>query len=81
VRGDQDPRRLPQRVPGGQRLGVGDVEGEPESRLARAPTTRHHRRPAGGTTAMLPRMAALARHQVERYVAGRDLRNVVHRPE
>jgi phosphoglycerate dehydrogenase-like enzyme len=34
---------------------------------------------AGGTTAMLPRMAALARDQVERYVAGRELRNVVHR--
>jgi phosphoglycerate dehydrogenase-like enzyme len=36
---------------------------------------------AGGATAMLPRMAALARDKVERYVAGRELRNVVHRPE
>ncbi len=32
---------------------------------------------AGGTTAMLPRMAALLRDQLERYVAGEPLRNVV----
>ena len=32
---------------------------------------------AGGTTAMLPRIAALVRDQLERYVAGEDLRNVV----
>ena len=32
---------------------------------------------AGGTTAMLPRMAALLRDQLERLVAGRPLRNVV----
>jgi phosphoglycerate dehydrogenase-like enzyme len=32
---------------------------------------------AGGTTAMLPRMAALLRDQLERYVAGRSLRNLV----
>lgn len=35
---------------------------------------------AGGTTAMLPRMAALARDQIERHVEGRALRNVVHPP-
>jgi phosphoglycerate dehydrogenase-like enzyme len=33
---------------------------------------------AGGTTAMLPRMAALVRDQLERYAAGRPPRNVVH---
>ncbi len=33
---------------------------------------------AGGTTAMLPRMAALVRDQLARYVAGESLRNVVH---
>ena len=33
---------------------------------------------AGGTTAMLPRMAGLARDQLQRYVAGDPLRNVVH---
>ena len=32
---------------------------------------------AGGTTAMLPRIAALVRDQLERLVAGRPLRNVV----
>lgn len=32
---------------------------------------------AGGTTAMLPRMAALARDQLHRYLAGEPLRNVV----
>jgi phosphoglycerate dehydrogenase-like enzyme len=32
---------------------------------------------AGGTTAMLPRMAALLRDQLERLMAGRPLRNVV----
>jgi phosphoglycerate dehydrogenase-like enzyme len=32
---------------------------------------------AGGTSAMLPRMAALLRDQLERLVAGRPLRNVV----
>lgn len=32
---------------------------------------------AGGTTAMLPRIAALVRDQLERYVAGEPLRNVV----
>jgi phosphoglycerate dehydrogenase-like enzyme len=32
---------------------------------------------AGGTTAMLPRVSALVRDQLERYVAGRPLRNVV----
>lgn len=32
---------------------------------------------AGGTTAMLPRMAELVRDQVGRYAAGRPLRNVV----
>lgn len=32
---------------------------------------------AGGTTAMLPRMAALVRDQVSRYAAGRPLRNVI----
>ena len=32
---------------------------------------------AGGTTAMLPRVAALVRDQLERLVAGRPLRNVV----
>jgi phosphoglycerate dehydrogenase-like enzyme len=32
---------------------------------------------AGGTTAMLPRMGALLRDQLERYVAGRPLRNLV----
>jgi phosphoglycerate dehydrogenase-like enzyme len=34
---------------------------------------------AGGTTAMLPRMAALAREQLERLRDGRPLRNVVSR--
>jgi phosphoglycerate dehydrogenase-like enzyme len=34
---------------------------------------------AGGTTAMLPRMAALVRDQLERYRDGRPLRNVVDR--
>lgn len=34
---------------------------------------------AGGTTAMLPRMAALVRTQVERLVAGEELLHVVHR--
>jgi phosphoglycerate dehydrogenase-like enzyme len=34
---------------------------------------------AGGTTAMVPRMAALVRDQLERLVAGRPLRNVVPR--
>jgi phosphoglycerate dehydrogenase-like enzyme len=33
---------------------------------------------AGGTTAMLPRMAALVRDQLRRYAAGEPLRNVVH---
>lgn len=33
---------------------------------------------AGGTTAMLPRMAALVRDQLQRYAAGDPLRNVVH---
>lgn len=33
---------------------------------------------AGGTTAMLPRMAALVREQLQRYAAGEPLRNVVH---
>lgn len=32
----------------------------------------------GGTTAMLPRMAALVRTQLERYVAGEPLRNTVN---
>ena len=32
---------------------------------------------AGGTTAMLPRVSALVREQLERYVAGHPLRNVV----
>ena len=32
---------------------------------------------AGGTTAMLPRMAALLRDQLTRYVAGEPLRNLV----
>jgi phosphoglycerate dehydrogenase-like enzyme len=32
---------------------------------------------AGGTTAMLPRIAALVRDQLERLVSGRPLRNVV----
>jgi phosphoglycerate dehydrogenase-like enzyme len=36
---------------------------------------------AGGTTAMLPRMAALVRDQLERLRDGRDLRNVVRRAE
>jgi phosphoglycerate dehydrogenase-like enzyme len=34
---------------------------------------------AGGTTAMLPRMAALVRDQLERLRDGRELRNVVRR--
>jgi phosphoglycerate dehydrogenase-like enzyme len=34
---------------------------------------------AGGTTAMLPRMAALVRDQLERLRDGRDLRNLVRR--
>ena len=34
---------------------------------------------AGGTTAMLPRMAALLRDQLERLVSGRPLRNVIDR--
>ncbi|WP_212723034.1 2-hydroxyacid dehydrogenase [Nocardioides jishulii] len=34
---------------------------------------------AGGTTAMLPRMAALVRAQAERLVAGEELAHVVHR--
>jgi phosphoglycerate dehydrogenase-like enzyme len=34
---------------------------------------------AGGTTAMLPRIASLVRDQLERYVAGEPLRNVVAR--
>ena len=33
---------------------------------------------AGGTTAMLPRMAALVRDQLQRYAAGEPPRNVVH---
>ena len=33
---------------------------------------------AGGTTAMLPRIAALVRDQLRRYVAGEPPRNVVH---
>ncbi len=33
---------------------------------------------AGGTTAMLPRMAALVRDQLTRYAGGEPLRNVVH---
>jgi hypothetical protein len=32
---------------------------------------------AGGTTAMLPRIAALVRDQLERLADGRPLRNVV----
>jgi phosphoglycerate dehydrogenase-like enzyme len=35
---------------------------------------------AGGTTAMLPRMAALVRDQLRRYVAGESLANVVAGP-
>jgi hypothetical protein len=38
----------------------------------------YHSHVAGGTTATLPRMAALGRKQVEAYVAGRELRNLVH---
>jgi hypothetical protein len=34
---------------------------------------------AGGTTAMLPRMAALVRDQLERLRDGRPLRNLVPR--
>jgi len=34
---------------------------------------------AGGTTAMLPRMATLLRDQLERLLSGRPLRNVVAR--
>ncbi len=33
---------------------------------------------AGGTTAMLPRMASLVRDQLAAYVAGEPLRNVIH---
>jgi hypothetical protein len=33
---------------------------------------------AGGTTAMLPRMASLVRGQLAAYVAGEPLRNVIH---
>ncbi|QBR93259.1 2-hydroxyacid dehydrogenase [Nocardioides euryhalodurans] len=36
---------------------------------------------AGGTTAMLPRMSALVREQLGRYLAGHPLRNVVAGPD
>lgn len=52
----------------------------PEHPLWDAPSVLITPHIAGGTTAMLPRMADLARDQVERFVAGHDLRNVVHRP-
>lgn len=62
-------------------LDVTDPEPLPEDHpLWRAPGVLVTPHIAGGTTAMLPRMAALARDQVERFVAGSDLRNVVHRP-
>ena len=52
----------------------------PEHPLWRAPGVLITPHVAGGTTAMLPRMAALARAQIEAYVAGKPLRNVVHAP-
>lgn len=52
----------------------------PEHPLWEAPEVLITPHLGGGTTAMLPRMAALAREQVEAYAAGRRLRNVVHDP-
>ncbi|WP_181309628.1 2-hydroxyacid dehydrogenase [Nocardioides campestrisoli] len=53
----------------------------PEHPLWQAPGVLITPHVAGGTTAMLPRMAALARAQIEAYVAGEPLRNVVHAPD
>ncbi|WP_104106995.1 NAD(P)-dependent oxidoreductase [Nocardioides sp. 616] len=52
----------------------------PEHPLWQAPGVLITPHLGGGTTAMLPRMAALARAQIEAYVAGQPLRNVVHDP-
>lgn len=62
-------------------LDVTDPEPLPEGHpLWDAPDVLVTPHVAGGTTAMLPRMSALAREQLERYVAGHPLRNVVAGP-
>jgi len=61
-------------------LDVTDPEPLPEGHpLWTAPGVLITPHVAGGTTAMLPRMAALVRDQLERLRDGRPLRNVVHR--
>ncbi|HYH34861.1 MAG TPA: 2-hydroxyacid dehydrogenase [Nocardioides sp.] len=63
-------------------LDVTDPEPLPDGHpLWRAPDVLITPHVAGGTTAMLPRISALVRDQLERYVAGRPLRNVVAGPE
>lgn len=60
-------------------LDVTDPEPLPDGhRLWSAPGVLITPHVAGGTTAMLPRMAALVRDQLQRYAAGDPLRNVVH---
>jgi phosphoglycerate dehydrogenase-like enzyme len=59
-------------------LDVTDPEPLPDGHpLWSAPSVLVTPHVAGGTTAMLPRMAALLREQLTAYVAGRPLRNVV----
>ena len=61
-------------------LDVTDPEPLPDGHpLWSAPSVLITPHVAGGTTAMLPRMAALLRSQLTAYVAGRPLRNVVNR--
>ncbi|QZY28845.1 NAD(P)-dependent oxidoreductase [Nocardioides coralli] len=60
-------------------LDVTDPEPLPDDHpLWRAPDVLITPHVAGGTTAMLPRIAALVRDQLQRYAAGEPLRNVVH---
>lgn len=59
-------------------LDVTDPEPLPDDHaLWRAPGVLITPHTGGGTTAMLPRIAALVRDQLERYAAGERLRNVV----
>lgn len=60
-------------------LDVTDPEPLPDGHpLWRAPDVLITPHTGGGTTAMLPRIAALVRDQLERYAAGQRLRNVVN---
>ena len=61
-------------------LDVTDPEPLPDGHPLWAPHVLITPHVAGGTTAMLPRMSALVREQLERLVAGHPLRNVVAGP-